>query len=150
MKSRRSARIRAAAISTAVLLAGVLPGAAHAQVPRTKTPPGAAVYFITPHDGDTVSNPFTVRFGLKGMGVGPAGLDNPKTGHHHLLIDTLAPRPDLPIPNDAKHRHFGGGQTEVELALPPGQHTLQLLLGDKNHVPHSKPLLSKRITITVK
>lgn len=126
-----------------------LASAAHGQVPRTPTPPEASVYLISPADGEAVASPVTVRFGLKGMGVGPAGLDNPLVGHHHLIIDAPLPRPDLPIPNDEHHRHFGGGQTEVTLELPPGKHSLQLMLGDMAHVPHKKPLVSKRITITV-
>lgn len=150
MKSKRAFYRWTAASAGCALLFCVAALAVQAQMPRTKTPPGAAVYFISPTDGETVTSPFTVRFGLKGMGVGPAGTDNPMTGHHHLIIDAPLPRPDLPVPNDAKHRHFGGGQTEVDVELPPGKHTLQLLLGDKNHVPHSEPLVSKRITITVK
>jgi len=106
-------------------------------------------YFISPQNGAKVSSPFTVRFGLKGMGVAPAGVTNANTGHHHLLIDTDLPPDNLPIPNDDKHRHFGAGQTEVELTLPPGQHTLQLVLGDANHVPHQPPVHSEKITITV-
>jgi len=96
-----------------------------------------------------VTSPFTVRFGLKGMGIAPAGVANPNTGHHHLLIDTDLPPDNLPIPNDDKHRHFGAGQTEVELTLPPGQHTLQLVLGDANHIPHQPPVHSEKITVTV-
>jgi hypothetical protein len=154
MKSIRSNSAgisRAAAIFTLAFAALVMgtTSALASEMPRTPTPDGAAVYFITPTDGDKVSSPLTVRFGLKGMGVAPAGLDNPNTGHHHLIIDAPLPRPDLPIPNDANHKHFGGGQTEVVLELMPGKHTLQLLLGDMNHVPHTKPLVSKQITITV-
>jgi hypothetical protein len=146
--ARSGTSVLAAALTTASALVFAL--AASAEMPRTPTPPGAAVYFITPTDRDTVSSPFTVRFGLRGMGVGPAGLDTPKTGHHHLIIDAPLPRPDLPIPNDANHKHFGGGQTEVELELPPGKHTLQLILGDKNHIPHTTPIVSTQITVTVK
>ncbi len=117
---------------------------------RTPSPPGAVVYFISPSDGATVSNPVTIRFGLKGMGVAPAGTEKDKTGHHHLLIDVAALPPlDEPIPMDDQHRHFGGGQTEVTLDLPPGEHTLQLLLGDLNHIPHEPPVLSPKITVTV-
>jgi hypothetical protein len=116
---------------------------------REPAPEGAEVYFISPLDGAVVSSPVTVRFGLRGMGVAPAGVDNPMTGHHHLLIDTDLPRLDLPLPNDANHRHFGGGQTEVTLELPPGQHTLQLLVGDMRHVPHDPAIQSEKITITV-
>ena len=117
---------------------------------RTPSPPGAEVYFISPHDGDTVTNPFTVRFGLKNMGVAPAGVNVKNTGHHHLLIDTGLPPLDQPIPSDKNHRHFGKGQTQTTLQLTPGKHTLQLLLGDYEHIPHDPPVMSKRITITVK
>jgi hypothetical protein len=91
-----------------------------------------------------------VQFGLKGMGVAPAGIEKEKTGHHHLLVNTALPAMDLNIPADDKHRHFGGGQTEAELTLPAGQHTLQLLLADQNHIPHNPPVMSKQIKITVK
>lgn len=108
------------------------------------------LYFISPQDGDTVSGEFNVRFGLRGMGVAPAGTDAPKTGHHHLLIDvdTLPPM-DAPLPKTDHVRHFGGGQTETTLKLAPGTHTLQLLLGDYSHVPHQPPVMSEKITITV-
>jgi hypothetical protein len=108
------------------------------------------LYIISPADGETLSNPVTVHFGLKGMGVAPAGIDFPNTGHHHLLInvDTL-PAMDMPVPTDANHMHFGGGQTEVTLELEPGEHTLQLLLGDMMHIPHTEPMISEKITITV-
>jgi hypothetical protein len=149
-RSRGTRTITTAAISLLLALAVPISGSASDEMPRTATPDGAAVYFISPADGESVSSPFVVRFGLSGMGVGPAGLDNPKTGHHHLIIDAALPRADWPIPNDANHKHFGGGQTEVQLELPPGEHTLQLMLGDKNHVPHTEPLVSKRITITVR
>ena len=129
------------------LLVAALPAIA---ADRTPSPPGAAVYIISPTDGATVSSPVTVQFGLKGMGVAPAGIEKDKTGHHHLLIDvTELPPLDEPIPADDSHRHFGGGQTEVTLELPPGTHTLQLLLGDQNHIPHEPPVLSEKITITV-
>lgn len=117
---------------------------------QTPSPSGAEVYFISPHDGETVSSPVTVRFGLKNMGVAPAGVDAPNTGHHHLLIDTGLPPLDKPIPSDDHHKHFGKGQTETNLELAPGKHTLQLLLGDFAHTPHSPPVMSKQITITVK
>jgi hypothetical protein len=116
---------------------------------RTSAPAGAGVYFITPKDGETISGPVTVRFGLRGMGVAPAGVANAATGHHHLIVDAELPRADLPIPADDHHRHFGGGQTETSLTLPPGRHTLQLLLGDAAHVPHDPPIASEKITITV-
>jgi hypothetical protein len=119
---------------------------------ETASPPGAVVYFLNLKDGDTVTSPFKVQFGLTGMGVAPAGSQNPNTGHHHLLIDTqLTPEQmKQPIPADAQHRHFGGGQTEVVLTLPPGQHTLQLVLADGTHTPHEPPVASPVIKLTVK
>ena len=122
-----------------------------AALARTPAPQGAEVYFITPADGDTVSSPVTVKFGLKGMGVAPAGTDKANTGHHHLLIDVAGtPAPDQPLPADANHKHFGGGQTEASIELSPGKHTLQLIMGDKSHIPHDPPVMSEKITITVK
>ncbi len=120
-----------------------------AALPRTAAPAGATVYFLSPENGATVQSPFTVRFGLRGMGVAPAGVTNPNTGHHHLIIDADTPPENLPVPNDDQHRHFGAGQTEVEVTLPPGQHTLQLVLGDALHIPHQPPVVSEKITITV-
>ena len=123
---------------------------APAALPRTAAPENALTYFLSPADGATVSSPFTVRFGLRGMGVAPAGVTTPNTGHHHLLIDVETLPPDnAPIPNDANHRHFGLGQTETQLELPPGRHTLQLVLGDSLHIPHQPPVRSEKITITV-
>lgn len=114
------------------------------------TPPGPArAYFISPQDGQRVRSPITVRFGLQGMGVAPAGTTITGTGHHHLLLDTPLPPLDAPIPKDDHHRHFGGGQTEAVLTLKPGQHTLQLLLGDGGHMPHKPAVASRRITIFV-
>lgn len=124
---------------------------------ETPSNPDAKVYFVNLSDGDTVQSPVTVVFGLSGMGVAPAGTDKENTGHHHLLLD----RPPLGegedgadelangLPADDNHMHFGGGQTEVTLDLSPGQHTLQLVLGDAGHVPHSPPIVSEVITITV-
>ena len=138
--------IRSTMLTMALLLAGAALAA-----DRTPAPPGAAVYFITPADGATVTNPVTVRFGLKGMGIAPAGIDKANTGHHHLLIDTPdLPPLDEPIPADDHHKHFGGGQTETTLDLPPGTHTLQLLLADQNHISFDPPIVSEKITITVK
>lgn len=110
----------------------------------------AQVYFIEPSDGATVSNPVMVKFGLSGMGVAPAGVDKANTGHHHLIIDADLPALDQPVPSDNQHKHFGGGQTETSLTLAPGKHTLQLLLGDKGHMPHQPAVHSQKITITVK
>lgn len=118
---------------------------------RTASPAGAEVYIIAPKDGAKVTNPVTVEFGLKGMGIAPAGIKMDNTGHHHLLIDTDLPA-DLsqPIPAiDGKSIHFGKGQTETTVTLPPGKHTLQLLLGDHLHIPLNPVVASKKITITV-
>ena len=137
--------IRSLILTMALVLAGPALAA-----DRAPAPMGAAVYFITPADGETVTSPVTVRFGLEGMGVAPAGIDKPNTGHHHLLIDAPdLPPLDEPIPVDEHHKHFGGGQTETILELPPGTHTLQLLLADQNHISFDPPIVSKRITITV-
>lgn len=117
----------------------------------TASPKGAQAYIISPANGEVVSSPITVKFGLQGMGVAPAGTDKAKTGHHHLLIDLdKLPALDKPVPSDANHKHFGGGQTQTTLELAPGTHTLQLILGDKAHVPHNPPVISEKITITVK
>src|SRR5260370_26070737 len=138
-------RLAAAFVAVTALVATV----ASAQTP---SPPGAAVYFINLKDGDTVTSPFKVQFGLTGMGVAPAGSQNPNTGHHHLLIHTqLTPEQmKQPIPVDAQHRHFGGGQTEAVVTLPPGQHTLQLVFADGAHLVHEPPVVSPVITVTLK
>ena len=113
---------------------------------------GAAVYFINVKDGDTLTNPVTIRFGLKGMGVAPAGTEKEHTGHHHLIINEALEAEELnePIPADDQHVHFGGGQTEKTLELPTGTHTLQLVLGDWSHIPHNPPIMSEKITVIVK
>jgi hypothetical protein len=121
-----------------------------AALPRTPAPANAEAYIQTPADGAEVSSPFTVRFGLRGMGVAPAGVTVANTGHHHLLIDvdTLPPE-GQPLPSTDNIRHFGAGQTETVLDLPPGRHTLQLVLGDASHIQHDPPVRSPKITITV-
>jgi hypothetical protein len=117
---------------------------------RTPSAAGAEVYIISPKDGATVHSPVLVQFGLRGMGVAPAGVKFDNTGHHHLLIDTDPPSDQsTPLPATDKIVHFGKGQTETTLKLTPGKHTLQLLLADANHIPHSPPVISKKITITV-
>lgn len=123
---------------------------APAAMPRTPSAAGAVASITSPLDGETVTSPFKVVMDLQGMAVVPAGDTTPDSGHHHLLIDAGLPA-DLsqPLPKDDQHLHFGQGQTETELTLPPGQHTLQLLLGDANHVPHDPPVASAPITITV-
>ncbi len=117
---------------------------------KVAAPEGAKLYFINLKHGDVVSSPVLVQFGLSGMGVAPAGIEQPGTGHHHLLLNVNQVDANAPLPADDKHRHFGAGQTETRLVLQPGQHSLQLLLGDQNHIPHHPPLLSERIVITVK
>jgi len=125
---------------------------AHAPASVANNAPGSAqVYFIWPHDGSVINGgKFWVRMGLRNMGIAPKGTAVPNTGHHHLLIDTGLPSMTEPIPNDRNHLHFGAGETEARIELPPGTHTLQLLLGDKDHIPHKPPVVSKPITITVK
>ncbi|MEZ6029536.1 MAG: DUF4399 domain-containing protein [Hyphomonadaceae bacterium] len=113
---------------------------------------GPAVYFVNLRDGQTVRSPFRVVFGVYGIGVAPALTDKPNTGHHHLMIDTELSDEEkqFAIPNDAQHLHFGGGQTETVLDLPPGSHTLQLVFGDMNHELHKPtPIMSDKITIVV-
>ncbi|HEY2274568.1 MAG TPA: DUF4399 domain-containing protein [Steroidobacteraceae bacterium] len=117
---------------------------------RTPSPPGAEVYIISPKDGATVKSPVLVQFGLKGMGVAPAGVKFENSGHHHLLVDSDPPANlGAPLPATDKLLHFGKGQTETSLTLTPGKHTLQLVLGDQSHIPHDPPVISKKITITV-
>jgi hypothetical protein len=123
---------------------------AAAQLPTTVSAPNTEVYFISPKAGAVMSGEFTVRFGLRGMGIAPAGTVAENTGHHHLIIDAPLPDLKLPVPLDDKHKHFGKGQTETVLKLSPGKHTLQLLLADSNHIPHRPAVYSKIITITVK
>jgi Domain of unknown function (DUF4399) len=138
--------LRMALLGAALAL---LPAAALAQAKTT--PKDALLYIIYPEDGATVKGSFWCRFGLRNMGVAPADRDFPNVGHHHLLIDTEETiNPNETIPHDKKHLHFGGGETEALLDLPQGKHTLQLVLGDGNHFPFNPPLISKRITITVK
>jgi hypothetical protein len=138
--------MRAVLAVTALALAA---SAVYAQE-RTPSPAGAEAYIISPKNGATVKSPVKVVFGLKGMGIAPAGAKLENTGHHHLLIDTAVPV-DLsaPLPTSDQVKHFGKGQTETSLDLAPGKHTLQLVLGDANHVPHNPPVISKKITITV-
>ncbi len=122
---------------------------AAAELPRSTSPEGAQVYIVSPVDGAVVSSPVDIVFGLKGMGVAPAGTDKANTGHHHLLVDgKMLPAMDKPMGSEVKH--FGGGQTETTVELSPGPHTLQIILGDKNHIPHNPPVISEKITVTVK
>jgi len=127
--------------------------AAQADSGQSVAPPGAAAYFVNIKNGDTVSSPFKVIFGLTpNMGIAPSGVDKANVGHHHLLVDTTLASDELtqPITVDGQHIHFGKGQTETMVTLPPGKHTLQLQLGDWTHVPFNKPVQSEVISITVK
>jgi hypothetical protein len=136
----------ALAVLAAPALAADAPG-----LPITKAPAGAEVYIVSPKDGATVGQSVTVVFGLKGMGVAPAGVKKEGTGHHHLLVDVKdLPAAGQPIPLDDNHLHFGKGQTETTLKLSPGTHTLQLEMGDENHIPFDPAVVSKKITIHVK
>jgi hypothetical protein len=121
-------------------------------VAATPAPPNAYLYIGWPNDGEVISSskPIRVWFGLRNMGVAPKDVKFPNTGHHHLLIDTDLPPLDKEIPSDRNHLHFGAGETETTIELPPGKHTLQLLMGDDKHIPHNPPVYSKRITITVR
>ncbi len=124
-----------------------------AAVPGASTAPfegsGPHLYITNLVDGQTVSSPVRVAFGLSGYGVAPAGVTMPNTGHHHLFIDTLEVTPGAPVPADPNHVHFGGGQTETVVTLEPGSHTLMLVLADANHVPFDPSIQSTPITITV-
>jgi hypothetical protein len=142
----KSAYLPCLALGAAFALASVTALAAD----RTPSPAGAEVYIVSPKDGATVKGPVTVVFGLKGMGVAPAGIKFDNSGHHHLLIDGEVPA-DLsqPLPATEKSVHFGKGQTETTLTLAPGKHTLQLVLGDALHVPHEPAVISKKITVIV-
>jgi hypothetical protein len=142
-----------AAGSLSILICFAASGSAFGQ-PRPSggplpSPDGAGVYFLELKDGASLTTKTIIRFGLRGMGVAPAGSDRANSGHHHLLVDTDLPPLNQPIPNDFNHLHFGAGQTEAEVTLPPGPHTLQLLLGDNDHIPHSPPLMSERIRVNV-
>ncbi|HEB93513.1 MAG TPA: DUF4399 domain-containing protein [Gammaproteobacteria bacterium] len=127
-----------------LLISGVQAGESQ----RTPSPEGARLYIISPANGETVNKIVTVKFGLQGMGVSPAGLDKAATGHHHLLIDGEK-LPDLNKPMGNEVIHFGGGQTEKTIELSEGRHTLQLILGDHRHIPHNPPVISEKITIFV-
>ena len=129
-------------------MAAPAPAAAPA-IMRTPAPAGATAYIIEPTDGATVTSPVTVTFGLRGIGVAPAGVERENTGHHHLLIDTQLMNFNAPIPADAQHVHFGLGQTETTIELAPGRHELRLVLGDHMHIPHDPPVTSEAVTIQV-
>lgn len=122
---------------------------ADAALPRTPAPAGARVFIVSPQDGATVTSPVRVVFGIEGMGLVPAGEKNDTAGHHHLLVDTDLADASVPIPADAQHLHYGKAQTEAEVELAPGQHTLQLVLGDYLHIPFDPVIASEKITVTV-
>ena len=133
------------------LLVALLPlVASAADSGPTPSTEGASVRIISPVDGEDLDGPVTVVFGLTGMGIAPAGVERAGTGHHHLIIDAHLPPMKKVIPLSENYRHFGGGQTQVTLALEPGEHTLQLLLGDHNHIPHEPPVYSEIIRIRVR
>jgi hypothetical protein len=138
MSQRIRVRVAEGAPATAALTGG-----------PSASPPGAELYFADLKDGAVLPPKVTIYFGLKNMGVAPAGSDREHSGHHHLLIDTELPPLDQPIPNDFNHLHFGGGQSEAEVTLKHGEHTLQLLMGDKDHIPHTPPVMSNRIKVRV-
>ncbi|MGM0634178.1 MAG: DUF4399 domain-containing protein [Pseudomonadota bacterium] len=137
-------------ITASVIPALALSGWALAQqMERSSAPEGAAVYIVSPQDGAVVPETFTVQFGLSGMGVAPAGVERENTGHHHLLVNYEGEvQSGQPLGGDVMH--FGGGQTETTLTLEPGEHTLQLVLGDHLHIPHNPPVMSEKITVTVR
>ena len=139
--SRALSLFAAITLSQASAIAGEIPA-----------PATAELYFISPADGATVTSPVKIIFGLAGMGIAPAGVEKENTGHHHLLVDAPLPQGEAlneAIAKDAHHLHFGGGQTEAKVELTPGKHTLQLLLGDHNHIPHKTPVASEIVTIMV-
>jgi hypothetical protein len=146
----KSTLTRRRILTTAMLGAGALAAPQAIAVAATPAPKEALLYFIYPHNGAKIKGAFWCRFGLRGMGVTHAGDAFPNSGHHHLLVDVTQPL-DLndAIPADKNHLHFGAGQTEARIELPPGKHTLQLVLGDANHIPFDPPVMSKKITVTI-
>ncbi len=139
-----------ARFSLFILVALAMPTGANAiDDELTPSAEGAEVYIISPNDGAILSSPVKIVFGLVGMGVAPAGVENENTGHHHLLVDHPVPPLNEAMTVESGLVHFGGGQTETTIELKPGTHTLQLILGDQYHIPHDPPLVSKSVTITV-
>lgn len=130
------------------VLGVLMPPAVAAEL--SPAPASATAYIISPSSGETVTSPFVVQFGLSGMGIAPAGIDRPNTGHHHLLIDVdELPSLTEPLQGSEQVLHYGAGQTETELSLTPGDHTLQLVLGNYSHIPHDNPVISEKVTVTV-
>ena len=135
----------------AIIFAGLMTTVISVHAGETPASEQARVYFVWPHDGTViVGGKFWVRMGLRNMGVAPKGVKMANVGHHHLLVNTELPPMNEPIPSDRNHLHFGAGETEARVELPPGKHTLQLLLGDDKHIPHNPPIYSKKITVIVK
>ncbi|MDR5783578.1 DUF4399 domain-containing protein [Caballeronia sp. LZ065] len=149
---KRSARAPALLLAATLVTATALAASTVALAGPTPAPANAYAYIGYPNDGQTVpaGKPFKVWFGLRFMGVAPRGVKFPNTGHHHLLIDVDLPPMDQEIPSDRNHLHYGAGETETLIELPPGKHTLQLLMGDDKHIPHNPPVYSRKITIYVK
>jgi hypothetical protein len=146
--ARRRHALRAAMCAALLATLGSFAPLRAALAEQTASPPGAQEYIIWPSDGAVIhGGKLWVRMGLRNMGVCPKGVVFPNTGHHHLLIDTDLPPLDQEIPSDRNHLHFGAGETETMIQLPPGKHTLQLLMGDDMHVPHNPPVYSKKITV---
>lgn len=141
-------------VNISIVLAAMIMLPWAVQAGETPAPKNAYLYIGWPNDGEVIrtggGKSFRVWFGLRHMGVAPADIDVPNTGHHHLLVDTAVPPLDEPIPADENHIHFGRGQTQTQLTLPTGEHTLQLIMGDHAHVPHNPPILSRQIKITVR
>jgi hypothetical protein len=143
------AQLVAAALAGALLAGGTAPAQGQKTGGPTPSPPGSEVYFFNLKDGDVVPSKLKINFGLRNMGVAPAGSDRANSGHHHVIVDAETPPLDQPIPNDFNHLHFGSGQTEADIVLRPGEHTLQLIMGDKDHIPHTPPVMSPRIRVRV-
>lgn len=148
----RSARAPALLLAATLVIATALVASTDTQAGPTPAPANAYAYIGYPNDGQTMpaGKPFKVWFGLRFMGVAPRGVKFPNTGHHHLLIDVDLPPMDQEIPSDRNHLHYGAGETETLIELPPGKHTLQLLMGDDKHIPHNPPVYSRKITIYVR
>lgn len=143
--------MKSCVMKSCIMAFALLVGAAPMGMAVEPSPPGARLYIVWPKDGTVIKGgKFWLRMGLRGMGVAPAGVKVAGTGHHHVIVDSELPPMDEPIPNDTNHLHFGKGQTEARMELPKGRHTLQLLLGDADHVPFNPPLTSDKITIVVK